>query len=320
MSVTCGFLVLVLLVGLIVPTSFLNRFSRKQATVKVVKTVDGKQVVETLNPSTGQKVVETTDPNTGQKTIQSIDTNTGRTTTTVANKDGQVISVATSTDGNQPLSPGSPTESPTSVGTAPSSPQPSPTPQPGGGGTPTPTAKPVVSISISPSSITQGSSATLGWSASNNPASCSASGGWTGTKAASGTQSISPSSTTTYTLSCSNNGGSAANSAKLTVNTPVAGCGSGGVCHIADIQDHNRASDCRSAINANDSPGMEAYFIPSGFLGDHYNEASEITSQLCGKVYSGNLRDSTGGHQNGRTIGGKNYDQWMNNLYIGPYN
>ncbi len=66
---------------------------------------------------------------------------------------------------------------------------------------------PTVTLSASPTSITAGQSATLTWS-STNATSCSASGGWTGGKATSGTQSVSPTANTTYTLTCAGNGGS----------------------------------------------------------------------------------------------------------------
>ncbi|MBI2558897.1 right-handed parallel beta-helix repeat-containing protein, partial [Candidatus Woesearchaeota archaeon] len=82
----------------------------------------------------------------------------------------------------------------------------------------TPTPTPTVSITASPSSISTGASSTLTWS-STNADSCTASGGWTGTKATYGTQSVNPTSTTTYTLTCTGTGGSASQSAMITVQT-----------------------------------------------------------------------------------------------------
>jgi hypothetical protein len=65
---------------------------------------------------------------------------------------------------------------------------------------------PTVALSASPKTIASGSSSTLTWS-STNATSCTASGGWTGTEATSGTQSVSPNSTTTYSLTCTGAGG-----------------------------------------------------------------------------------------------------------------
>jgi hypothetical protein len=75
---------------------------------------------------------------------------------------------------------------------------------------------PTVSISASPASIAAGSSSTLTWS-SADAASCTASGGWSGARATSGSQAVSPSSTTSYALSCTGAGGSASQSATVTV-------------------------------------------------------------------------------------------------------
>ena len=78
------------------------------------------------------------------------------------------------------------------------------------------TSPPTVSLSGSPSAIQAGQSATLTWSSTNTNF-CTASGGWTGSKALSGTQSVSPTATTIYTLTCTGDGGSAAQSATINV-------------------------------------------------------------------------------------------------------
>lgn len=76
-----------------------------------------------------------------------------------------------------------------------------------------------VKVTVNPTSLTLGQSATVTWSSSGGTA-CTASGAWTGTKAASGTVSVTPTGagTDTFTLTCSGgayNSGSA--SATLTV-------------------------------------------------------------------------------------------------------
>jgi hypothetical protein len=80
---------------------------------------------------------------------------------------------------------------------------------------------PIATISVAPTSITLGQSATLTWSSTNATA-CTASNAWNGSQATSGTQSVSPTQigTNTYTLTCTGAGGSVVASAPLTVNNP----------------------------------------------------------------------------------------------------
>jgi hypothetical protein len=65
---------------------------------------------------------------------------------------------------------------------------------------------PVVHISIDPSAITEGEEATLTWSATN-ATSCIASSGWSGSRPTSGSEVVTPVSTTTYMLECTGSGG-----------------------------------------------------------------------------------------------------------------
>ena len=119
--------------------------------------------------------------------------------------------------GGVPILPGSNNAYP--AGGTSSTPPPAQTPLP-----------PTVSFSASPASMTPGKVSTVTWS-STNATSCAASGGWSGTRATSGTLTVSPASTTTYMLSCSGSGGtSAPASATVTVNAAAAAingtCGS----------------------------------------------------------------------------------------------
>src|SRR5581483_3819135 len=84
------------------------------------------------------------------------------------------------------------------------------------------------SISVSPTSITVGSSATLTWNAVN-VSGCTASGSWSGSQAVSGTQTVTPTATgtATYTLTCTGSSGSVNSSATLTVNAAGSTSGTG---------------------------------------------------------------------------------------------
>src|SRR3989344_4921383 len=79
---------------------------------------------------------------------------------------------------------------------------------------------PSVTFSANPTSITSGQTSTLTWS-STGATSCSASGGWSGTKAASGTETTATlAANATFTLTCSNAGGSTPSSVTVTVTAP----------------------------------------------------------------------------------------------------
>ncbi len=79
---------------------------------------------------------------------------------------------------------------------------------------------PTVNLSVNPASIQRGQSTLLVWS-SYNAVSCFASGGWYGAKSLSGSENISPSLNTTYTLTCSNNAGSVSDTDIVIVTTPI---------------------------------------------------------------------------------------------------
>jgi hypothetical protein len=82
-------------------------------------------------------------------------------------------------------------------------------------------AAPTVTINSSPSSVSSGGSSTLTWSSSNATA-CTASGAWSGAVATGGTQSTGAlSANATYSITCTGTGGSATQSAAVTVSAPV---------------------------------------------------------------------------------------------------
>ncbi|HEX5395377.1 MAG TPA: dockerin type I domain-containing protein [Candidatus Saccharimonadales bacterium] len=109
---------------------------------------------------------------------------------------------------------------------------------------------PTVSLSANPTTITSGSSSSLSWS-STNATSCTASGAWTGSKATSGTQSVTPTATSTYTLSCTGAGGTANKSVTVTVgavNPPPPPPPSGGGATITGSQCNSLAAVSSAVI------------------------------------------------------------------------
>ncbi len=90
-----------------------------------------------------------------------------------------------------------------------------------GSATVTVTSVPTVTLTASPMSIPNGSSSTLTWS-STNATSCTASSGWSGSKAISGTQSTGALlRDTTYVLTCTGPGGSANASVTVSVSSDL---------------------------------------------------------------------------------------------------
>ncbi len=89
---------------------------------------------------------------------------------------------------------------------------------------------PSCGISADPSSINVGQSSTLTWSSDANSnctaSNCTAWGGWSGSKSSSGSETVSPSSTTTYGLTCTNSclDGSASSDCSVTVNVIACVC------------------------------------------------------------------------------------------------
>lgn len=70
----------------------------------------------------------------------------------------------------------------------------------------TPPPPVTISLSATPPRITAGQSAQLAWQVSN-AATCSASGGWNGTRATAGSELVRPITTTAYTLTCNDSSG-----------------------------------------------------------------------------------------------------------------
>jgi len=79
-----------------------------------------------------------------------------------------------------------------------------------------PPAQPALTFGANPTTIQTGSSTALTWD-STNATSCTASNGWSGSKSVDGSQSVSPTATTTYQLECSGAGGTTTESVVVNV-------------------------------------------------------------------------------------------------------
>lgn len=122
------------------------------------------------------------------------------------------------------------------------------------------TSLPIVTITANPLSIFTGESSVINWSTENATA-CTASGAWSGTKATSGNETVTPGASGTYALEC----------------TGVGGSGSGSVSVLVTL---------RAALK---EPGIlfrfDGFAYPDGkvFLYDNNTPFSQLTSDLAGR-------------------------------------
>lgn len=182
----------------------------------------------------------------------------------------------------------------------------------GGGGT---VSKPVITISASPTSINAGSSSTISWSATNSPTTCTASGSWSGTKSASGSQSTGALSagTHTFTLSCSNSGGTDTKSATVNVNSVITYCGGLTPCYgPSEVAQHNTSGNCWG-YNIN-----RVINITSFDSGYHIGKSGIGSIKISG-VCGANLANALSG---GVTAGGqtRNHTSAAKNNTLSVYN
>ncbi len=82
---------------------------------------------------------------------------------------------------------------------------------------PAPSPEPTVDISANPQGIVAGGTSLLSWN-SENATTCTASNAWTGTKPLDGTETVSPTATSTYAIECVGPGGVAQDSVTITVS------------------------------------------------------------------------------------------------------
>jgi serine protease len=142
----------------------------------------------------------------------------------------------------------------------------------GGGNNPPPTA--TVTLSSTPTSVPQGGMATLTWS-STNATSCTASNGWSGSRATSGTEQVGPiSAATTYALACSNTGGTPVSaSATVALSGPPASVTLSGTINVpTTTQVDSDTNDGNSTRTANDTFARAQTLPNPVVVGGYVNE------------------------------------------------
>jgi len=132
---------------------------------------------------------------------------------------------------------------------------------------------PDVSITASPNYINLGSSSTLTWSSTNGATSCTASGAWSGVKASSGSEVVTPIVDSTYILTCTNSTGtSAPNSKFITVNT------------LATISITSNLSSATWEADSQTGTGSGSVMVTPGASGTAYNFLPEVVSGYTSSV------------------------------------
>ncbi|CAN5418038.1 hypothetical protein BH10PAT3_BH10PAT3_6620 [soil metagenome] len=174
-------------------------------------------------------------------------------------------------------------------------------------------AIPVITITVSPASINTGSSATTTWSVTNSPSSCTAGGSWSGSKAASGSQTTGVMNTPgsyVYSLSCTNSGGTASKSATLTVSTLAqVYCSGRTPCYgPSNLATHSAAGNCWGwnvdwVINITSFRPSHPGGIKSGSTSTLESSAAvcnhDIHSLLAGSASIAGYKDSGGSSTHG---------------------
>ncbi len=245
--------------------------------------------VMVLNPdgSTTEMTVEqaSNTPNLVELST-SAGTSAGSSQTTSTPATGNTTQSATPAGSTSTTSSSTPTTS--SGSTAPS------TSSSGTSGGGTVVSKPVITMSISPSTITSGGSSTINWSASNSPTSCSASGSWSGAKSSSGSQSTGTKTAGSYiySLTCANAGGSSVASVGQTVTAPVVTyCGGLSPCYgVGDMAAHATSGSCwgRSRYRTGGSYDR-VYNLNKAYSGTSKHSSyvgSSTFYQQCGKDFT----------------------------------
>ncbi|MBP6962694.1 hypothetical protein KBB49_04110 [Candidatus Saccharibacteria bacterium] len=302
MGLSLGLITLILLVGLLGPESLLLKLSKNKSSVDISEIAN--QNLENAQLSSGQ-TEQVSEGAEQQADAQGQPTDTS-TTTASGTETSSAGGTATSSGG---------TTAPATGGSTPAS----------GGSTPAATVTPTLTFSGSPTTITTGASTVLSWSINSNataPVTCTAGSGWSGAKSTSGSESKAPTSTTSYTLVCTNSAGSSGTkTVSVTVNPPAVVCNAGGTCTSSDISSHNTSGNCWVGVTG--SGYNKVYVITSSFNSSHVSDNGKnaaSAARTCGRVITINtLKGYAGNHSDGSKIGGSTFDSWMSSFYYANY-
>jgi hypothetical protein len=136
----------------------------------------------------------------------------------------------------------------------------------GTGSTTPPPPQPTVQLRAGATTVVSGGSTTLSWSSAYAD-SCNASGGWSGARAVSGSQTVGPlQRSTTFSLSCTGAGGSAMTMISITVNGTLA----------------LRWEAPTQAVDGSPLSGLSGYRIHYGQISRNYTDVLSIPANVGG--------------------------------------
>ncbi|MFZ3020291.1 MAG: hypothetical protein WA051_02110 [Minisyncoccia bacterium] len=148
----------------------------------------------------------------------------------------------------------------------------------GGGGT-----APILSLIANPNIISTGATTTLTWT-STNTTSCSAVGGWTLATTTSGSQILSPATTTTYVINCSGPSGTGSATTTVTVLSPTS------LPAVPTNLTANTSAQCGGQIDLSWTASLNATFYNvlrnGSFVASTTNTTFTDTGLTFGQSYS----------------------------------
>jgi trimeric autotransporter adhesin len=171
---------------------------------------------------------------------------------------------------------------------------------------------PTATITATPSNITSGQSATLSWS-SSNATSCTGTGFSTGNQT-SGSVSVSPTATQSYSLSCTGPGGTGTANTSVTVATaPTAALQSGKLCSGGTYLGTSYTNACVSYCTSQNASCCSIYYTYGDFADDYTCVAYANTTSLVDAPLTGGCGQGRNGDGGLTTDGGLGPDgncQW----------
>ena len=169
---------------------------------------------------------------------------------------------------------------------------------------------PTVTLVATPSVVTIGGTTTLAWSSSGST-SCTASGTWSGVKAISGTEVVTPGAgTTAFSLTCTGPGGSATASSSVTVafqenvmlndtgvsscyqigSSSLVACSSPAASALSIQQDGMVGRDVAYPVNSDGAGGFEFARVSRG-NGVDYSVQECVIDKITGLTWEGKTND-----------------------------
>lgn len=295
---------IMLIIGLAVPKSVLDKLSREKTDTNTVIAVDanGKPIqgaTVKINANGEATVVNASGQQVAGATAAAAPkvANTTQSTTATPN-----ATVSTSPAPSTPstTTPSTPTTPPSAPTTPPVVTKPAPT---------------IGSFSASPTSIAYNASSTLSW-ASANATSCSMSPG--GAVAASGSKATGAlTASTTFTLTCSGSGTATKQTTVSVASAPPAApsCGSpGGACTASQVATHNSAGNCWVIYSG-------SYYIVTSYVNRHNGGSGAFTSSTCGHDITAYMNGTTNA---GTSVSKKNHSSGayatLNSYKVGAVN